>query len=264
MAAPTNPYKNQLGDGVHIPSDLISNVGEIAQRGLNDELVAIASGSEGQVLTYQADGTLAAADATGGEGGSGAQRTWTVRTANSLPGSRIGLDFDGITHDDGELVVTISSSGPNAVNQGVWSVHAGAWTRPEGFDTGDDVCGHTVYVTDGTNVGKEFVVTRRSSTASTAVVGTDGLAHSVLAGIPSLARFRSESFDGDETSSYVTTIDDVDAGQAVVQVYENAGPGFVVMGPDAVGIKVNGAVTLTFTDPTVMSRAYRVNIADAQ
>lgn len=64
MAEPTNPYNAQLGDGVHIPEDLIA-IGEIPSRGLNGELVAVPAGSEGQVPTYQADGTLAPGDVSG-------------------------------------------------------------------------------------------------------------------------------------------------------------------------------------------------------
>jgi hypothetical protein len=61
-----NPYVNHLGDGVHIAYKVIENVGEFPQRGHNGELIAVPSGTEGQVPTYQADGTLAPADSSGG------------------------------------------------------------------------------------------------------------------------------------------------------------------------------------------------------
>lgn len=80
MAAPTNPYQTQIGDGVHIPADLLTAAGEIAQRGANGQLTAVASGTEGQVPTYQADGTLAPADSGGGSGATIEQLTVSVDT----------------------------------------------------------------------------------------------------------------------------------------------------------------------------------------
>jgi hypothetical protein len=247
------PLPVQLEDGKTIVGNSASN------SGISQVTVPVPDGDPTHFLN--GDGEFVE---SGGGGGGTPQRSWTVRCAAALPGSRTGLSFDGITLVDGELVACVSSSGPSSANQGVWVVNSGAWTRPTGFETGDDVCGHTIYVTDGGNIGKEYVVTRRSSTESTAIVGTDGLAHTVIAGFPGLARFQSEQFVGDETSSYVTSISDIDAGQAVVQVFQDPGTGFEAMSPDAVSIKVNGAVTLTFTDPLVLNRAYRVNITDAQ
>lgn len=70
MAAPVNPYKAEnSGDGINVPSSLILDVGEIISRDVNGALVAVPAGTEGQVPTYQADGTIAPADGGGGAGG---------------------------------------------------------------------------------------------------------------------------------------------------------------------------------------------------
>lgn len=223
------------------------------------EIPVVSGGTPDGTLFLRDDGVWA-------ESGGGADaRTFTVVAAGSLPANPpTGLagTYDDVTLVDGDQVLIKSSSNPNSAFRGVWVAHVGAWTRPAGFETGDNVCGVIVYVAGGTaDKGKEFVIRQRSSDAAVAIVGTDGLSANEISA-PNTARFRSEQFIGDGGTSYVSTIDNVAAGQGIVQVYTDTGSGFILLDVSDVAVKINGAITLTFSSPTVGAQPYRLNIVD--
>jgi hypothetical protein len=56
---------------------------------------------------------------------------------------------DGVTLTDGQtILLTAQTTGSQ---NGLWAVHAGAWTRPSFFATGDDASGSFVFIQRGTN-----------------------------------------------------------------------------------------------------------------
>lgn len=153
------------GDGRHVPVSLYSTDGGFVQRGKNDALVEVAPGTEGQVPTYQADGTLLASDASGGAS--------FDFVADVTPGSasptRTGLqDFDGVTGVDGLIVFVYGGGGSNRINSGLWQMNSGAWTRPTGWTTSTDITGYSVSVKSGTLYGGT-----KWSLARGSVLGTD-------------------------------------------------------------------------------------------
>ena len=80
----------------------------------------------------------------------------TVFTSNVA--SRSGLPTnDGVTLTGGQLALLVAQS--TGSQDGLWEVHAGAWTRPEGYQTGHDAAGTYTYIEAGTtNKSSSWVV----------------------------------------------------------------------------------------------------------
>lgn len=100
---------------------------------------------------FGSDGIELHQKVTGGGGGGGN----TIESADVTPGptgiTRTGLqDFDGQTGADGDIVFVFGGGGTQRINSGLWVMHSGAWTRPTGWTTGDDVAGKQVAIKNGT------------------------------------------------------------------------------------------------------------------
>lgn len=86
--------------------------------------------------------------------------------------------IDSITLVDGERAALTAQSTP--AENGVWEVHAGAWTRPLDFDTGDAAANRTFMVQQGT-VYEETQWTV-STNPPNDIIDTDALALVQIAG----------------------------------------------------------------------------------
>jgi hypothetical protein len=89
------------------------------------------------------------------------------QTLSGLPGT-----IDGVTTwiDNQRILLTGQSTGSQ---NGIWEVHAGAWTRPNDFDTGDSAAGAQTWINEGTSYGD----TQRTCTddSGSDVIDTDAL-----------------------------------------------------------------------------------------
>jgi hypothetical protein len=93
--------------------------------------------------------------------------------AASAVGTLSGLSttVSGVAlNTDGQRVVLTAEA--SFVNNGLWVVHAGAWTRPTDFAAGSDAAGSFVLITGGTFAGTTWAC---SANSGSDVVGTNNL-----------------------------------------------------------------------------------------
>ena len=94
---------------------------------------------------------------------------------------------DGITLVDGDRVLLIAQTDP--IENGPWTVRAGAWERPVWFEDGREVAGFMIHIQAGTVHANERWQVENDTGAD--VVGTDALVVGQFAA-PAAATFRKE------------------------------------------------------------------------
>lgn len=148
----TGDYKDAGGDAV--PNSMFKKNSMLVGRSDGEPRVLDATGAvEGDGPVIDENGEWIIGPTGGGGGGGGDALVFTADVcATDSSVTKSGLqDFDGITGEDGLVVFTNSrSSAPQRVSSGLWVMHEGDWTRPEGFETGTDVYGAVINIVSGT------------------------------------------------------------------------------------------------------------------
>jgi len=119
--------------------------------------------------------------------------------------------IDGISLQDGDRVLLVGQS--NAVENGIWVAHTGAWTRPDDFQAGSEAHGAFAFVVEGTNYeGTGWVCI---NDVGYATVDTDSLTWTQFSGAGSvtagagLQKSGNTIFVGDVNKGVQVNADDV-------------------------------------------------------
>ena len=92
-----------------------------------------------------------------------------VETATNIILSGAPKTIDGQSIASGKRVLLTAQSNP--INNGIWVVASGAWTRPDDFAVGDSASNAACFV----KIGNTYADTSWVCTTNTAVIGTNGL-----------------------------------------------------------------------------------------
>ena len=187
--------------------------------------VKITGGSNNQLIATDGNGNLSFATVSGD---SFQLRPVRVATASiiTLSGTQT---IDGVALNVGDRVlVWMQGNGPFTpdINNGIYVVQSGTWTRTSDFNTGSETLsgGVTVVAREGTNLGGETFVCRNTGTI---IIGTTGILFS-----------RSSSMNGlisiwNTGGGFVNKADGLNSGALAIGVSANAAVDAVAIGYNA-------------------------------
>lgn len=126
-----------------VPVQVAQNEGSLLATKSQDIVEEILPGDDGQVLTMSG-GVPTWQD---NEGGGGSQLLFRADVATTSSITLSGeQEIDGVAVTEGMIVLVKNQTGGNRVNNGLWEVQTGAWTRPENYQNGTNVTGALYYV----------------------------------------------------------------------------------------------------------------------